>query len=73
MTLSKLLLIVALAGFTGINVLLQNTQVVHACECLRSDGTPKCRGDCCGGPGDACDCYDVGTDNCYPAPKNLLD
>jgi len=64
-------LILVMVGLTGLNVTLRGAQDVYACTCYRSDGTPKCSGDCCGGPGDACDCYDVGTDNCCAARRCL--
>lgn len=65
--MKKILLTLILFGITGLNVLYTAPWSMDACTCYRSDGSKKCSGDCCGGPGDACDCYDVGTDNCRPA------
>jgi hypothetical protein len=65
----KTVLVLALLGMTGFNVLYSAPWVAQACSCLNSNGTTKCTGNCCGGPGDTCDCYDTGTDNCKAASE----
>ena len=67
----KLVLVLALLGMTGFNVLYSAPWVAQACSCTRADGTTKCTGQCCGGPGDTCDCFDIGTDNCKAAAEEF--
>jgi hypothetical protein len=65
--MKKMIVVLALAAMTGLNVVYTAPWHAQACSCSRSDGTTKCTGQCCGGTGDVCDCFDIGTDNCKAA------
>lgn len=65
--MTRLFVLLALMLLTAGNVLYTSPWSAVACQCYNSDGSAKCSGNCCGGRGDACDCYDTGTDNCLKA------
>jgi hypothetical protein len=61
--MKKLIVIFALVGMTGLNVLFTTPWSTHACSCY-VNGQKICDGDCCVGDGTRCECYDKGADDC---------
>lgn len=61
--MKKFLLALVLTGISALNVIVLSPWSASACTCF-SNGQIKCIGDCCGGVGGQCDCFNKGTDNC---------